>query len=215
MNMKPEEIIDVFSSFRQECPLDTYGLPFESPLPVEEKLSETLPIVRGLPAGELKILRASIDLHLAVLLNRYARRMASAAVCKKKNELVQCALIAISLDNNLLDERDVYRTGALIIDCIRRRNLDPTLCFDNDLAIAHENRRALLTRQLKTAPQYMRSLQAMKFGVVGTETDFTYVDHMFDSPVAIDVELLNKTIDDLVSDASMNKTNETKGSNET
>jgi hypothetical protein len=192
--MTLERAISAFSIFRRECQIDTYGLPFEQFLPFEQDLVEVLPGVRELPTGDLGVLRESIDLHMAVLLNQYARRMANATVRKQNNKLVECALIAVSLDKDLLDDRDLYRTSTLIIDCIRRRhlNLDPISCFDAHLVLATENRRAFLKWHLTTAPDFMRSLRSMGFGVIGNENDFKYVDQMFQS-LAIDLDLLRKT----------------------
>ncbi len=203
--MRLNEITGVLSRFREECLIEKYGLPFERMVPIEEELGRVLRGTTQLTAGELKALRGSVDLHLAVLLSRFARRMASAAVYMRKDDFIQSALVAVSLDNDLLDDRDVYRTGALILDSIRRRKLDASLMLDKYLKSATDRRRSLLARQWRTAPEYMRSLRAMKFRIVEDETEFTYVDELFTSPADINTELLDKTIDQLGRERGINE----------
>lgn len=195
--MTYDDICKALTTFKRECASESYGLPFQGMLTIENQLVSALPSVLALTETELTKLRESVDLQLAVLLNRFSRRMANAAVSLKDDALVRCALIAISLDHNLLDERDLFRTGTLILDCCRRRGLEPKLLFTTFLAGATENRQALLLRQISTAPDYMRSLRAMKLGVVQTDDEFKYIDQMFDLPNAFDRELVNKTISDL------------------
>ncbi len=195
--MTSDDICDLLSTFRHECEIKTYGLPFEAMLTIEEQLIAALPSIHELTERESTQVRESVDLHLAVLLNRFSRRMANAAVSLNDDALVRSALVSISLDQDLLDERDLYRTGALILDCCRRRGLTPKSLYSTFLAGATENRKALLMRQLSTAPAYMQSLRAMKFGVVQSNGEFKYVDQMFDSPSAIDHESVNKAISDL------------------
>jgi len=192
--MTSDDICELLSTFRHECAIETYGLPFEAMLTIEEQLIAALPSVHGLTERELTQIGEFVDLHLAVVLNRFSRRMANAAVSLNDDALVRCALVSISLDQDLLDERDLYRTGALILDCCRRRNLTPKSLYSTYLAEATENRKALLMRQLSTAPNYMRSLRAMKFGVVQSHGEFKYVDQMFDSPSMINHESVNKAI---------------------
>jgi hypothetical protein len=178
MKLEIDNINDLFSRFRRDYIVAEYDLPFESFVSIEKKLGEALQELLIVTALELKSIRESIDLHLAVLLNHYSRRMASAAVRENRNDLVAQALLAISLDDSLLDDRDVYRTGALIIDCCQRLNLDPTKCFEHNSILATDRRKSLLNRQLSSAPEYMRSLRSMKFGIVDDEAGFKYVDHL-------------------------------------
>ena len=193
-SMTLHEFMSVLSRFRQGCHFEQYDLPFEEFLPAEEEMRFVLPKVVQLDTGAFATLRASIDMHLAVLLNRFARRMANAAVQLNNDDLVCVALVGVSLDNDLLDDRDVYGTGALIIDSLSRRNLDASTLFTRYLSLATENRRALLTRQLKTAPSYMRSLRSMGFGVVESGAFFKYVDQLFESPVHIDTKAVDNAI---------------------
>lgn len=179
--MTSDDICQLLSTFRDECAIETYRLPFETILTIEEQLVAALPSVRGLSEKEIANVHAFVDLHLAVLLNRFSSRMVNAAISLNDDALVECAIVALSLDRDLLDQRDVCRTGALIIDCCNRCGLTSKSLYMNYLTSATESRKALLLRQCSTAPGYMRSLRAMKFGVVHSRGKFKYIDHMFDS----------------------------------
>lgn len=194
--MNSDRICDLLTTFSQECITEEYGLPFETMRRIETQLVDALPAVLTLTERESRKIRDAVDLQLAVLLSRFSRRMANAAVTLSDEALVRIALVAISLDQDLLDERDLYRTGALILDCCGRIGCTPEVLYSDCLTAASENRKALLVRQLQTAPGYMRSLRAMKFSVVQSESQFKYVDQMFESPL-IDNRVVNKVIAEL------------------
>lgn len=106
-------------------------------------------------------------------------RSASAAVRDNGGISIKSALRAISLDADLLDPRDVYRTGVIFIDCINRLQLNAIDVYEENLMWATEGRRGTLMWQLRGAPNYMRNMQSMEMGVAQNEYGFTYVDNLF------------------------------------
>lgn len=197
MSNQVEAILKALLEFRRQCPISTYGLPFDEPLPIEIALKNIWPRIQSLSSSDLKVLRSQIDLHYAVLFNCYAQRMASAAVRACSKATLLDALAAISMDENLLDDRDLYRTGVIFIDCSNRCKLDARSLYRDGLKLATDARRSLLERQLLSAPSYMRSLRSMGIVAQDDGARFTYVDNLFKWPTPIDKKRLDETVEEL------------------
>jgi hypothetical protein len=139
----------------------------------EARLSEAWGEFELLTSHEWSEIRTSIDQHLAGMLLVYGMRMATLSVREGNPIRVSHGLMALVLDQDLLDQRDVLCDAALLYDASTRLNVSPEALFRRSANYASSQRSSLLLQYL-TAPDYMKSAESMGFDVVTTEEGFTY-----------------------------------------
>jgi hypothetical protein len=172
-------IINSLASFSRSVVFEELSFDTPIPGPMDSSLSTIWPLIESLSNLELDAVRKTIDLEVAAKLLGYAERMAVIALRRQDLLAVMHGLYALSLDEDILDGRDILRAGVLFVDVCERYNNNPSIVFKDGLRFATLRRRDLLLETLLNGPPYMRNLKAMKLRVAESNDGLRYIDDLF------------------------------------
>lgn len=142
-------------------------------LDFEEQLSNRWTDFELLTGADWIDIRASIDQLLAGNLLVYGMRMAFLSVRSKKELGIWHGLMALVLDNDLLDYRDVLTIATLLYDGATLLGVCPDGLFQRAMLHATTRRSELLKGYL-TAPSFTKSVESKGFERRGSGQDFVY-----------------------------------------
>lgn len=143
-------------------------------LTCENELSTIWEDFTSLSDRELLELRSRVDLELASLLLTYAGRNAILAVRDHDKQRLRDAAMALTVDADRLDYRDILVTATLVYDAATRIGEDPEMIFRQTLTYATPDRKRLISEWLR-APEFTKSIQSKGFDAIGVGERFTYV----------------------------------------
>jgi hypothetical protein len=144
--------------------------------PAEEELATTLNQVNLLTPSEWQAIRARVDKRLAGKLLTFAFRMASRALQAKNEGLIYSGVVAIILDNDLLDPRDIYMVSSVLFDAGERIGVPPDGSFRRATQFATERRRNVIVKGFLSGPPYMKAIKSMGMYLV-EEGSLAYYQH--------------------------------------
>jgi hypothetical protein len=123
---------------------------------------------------ELNAIRERIDLDLGAKLIAFGLRMASAALESGAADLVKAGVLALTLDKDEVDERDVYVALAVLYDAGSRLHLAVDDMFRSATAHATCLRRSVIEDGFLKGPEYMKSLSSMGVTLQESPSGFVY-----------------------------------------
>lgn len=139
-------------------------------LPIEGELAVKAVAFAHLQPDERHAVRSGIDSKLAARLAAFSLRMATNAVGSRNESYLISGALVLTMDNDVLDPRDVYVVLAVLSDAGDRLSLrfDETLRSVANLATAQ--RQTVIVNGFVQGPSYMRNLKSM--GVEFEEAQF-------------------------------------------
>jgi len=164
-------VLEIFAETVQYDLFDCHEAPL--PLPVETAVSNSWRLFESLSDEERTKVRARLGRHWPVKLLAYAMRMAILAVRNNDNASLCVGAMALVVDDNRLDDRDVLRVLSVLHDAGIRIGAAP------DAIIARVGRfatreRSSLFRSFLDGPRYMKSIHSMGFEAEGAADTFVY-----------------------------------------
>ncbi len=147
-------------------------------LPVESDLAAALPHFAELGESERAAIRERINSRLAAKLAAFALRMGAMALRERSVAKLRSGAIALTLDADVLDYRDVYRTLAVLCDAASRISAP----FDEMMEqVAHHatSERASIINGYLLGPDYMRSIKSMGISLRDTAAGPMYETRRF------------------------------------
>lgn len=138
---------------------------------VEAELAVCMPLFAQLADDAWQQARTLIDLDLAAKLAAFSMRMAAAAVDSGDCSLLKSGIIAIALDKDVLDPRDVYTMLTILHDAATRLSAPFEEMCRCVAPFATTQRAQIILDGFLSGPEYMRSLRSM--GVEFVQTDNT------------------------------------------
>ena len=174
-----EDLLTLLNSFDESVQFEEYNMfncsnvgPITD---VEIRLSESLATANPIAEDDLNAIRDRIDLDLGAKLIAFSLRMASAAVKQESHDFITAGAAALTLDNDEIDDRDIYVVMAVLHDAGSRLDLAMEDVFR--LAATHAtSRRQAVLNGFNSGPDYMKSLSSMG---VQIQDDDTYTVSMF------------------------------------
>lgn len=174
--------LEVLRNFHDRVGGDRYDMSichtFHFPLEPEEILTKSWELYESLCDKERVALRAELNLSLASVLLTYSVRVAGLAVRLHDASLPYFGVIALTVDDHFLDERDVSRVSCVLYDSARRLDLSPEAVFSRAMQFAADRRRGTLEYYFRSSPDYMKVLRSMGFEAVDADDGFFYRDRM-------------------------------------
>ena len=131
------------------------------PLDFETALSVVWDDIEQLDDQDWTELRSFVDYNYAWQLRTYAARMATLAVREKDSTFVRYGLLALVLDNDLQDYRDVLIVCSVIYDAATRIGENPEGLFHRVARLAAPRRKGLLEGFVV----HPRSVESMGFHI--------------------------------------------------
>jgi len=128
---------------------------------VEIQLAESLSDKEVTTPETVHAVRACIDYDLGARLIAFSLRMASAALQFGSAELVTAGTVALALDDDQVDERDVWLCLAVLHDAGSRLQQDMNSILQHAASLATPRRRLAILNAFGEGPEYMRSLSSM------------------------------------------------------
>lgn len=126
--------------------------------------------------SERVVIRERVDSDLGAKLVAFSIRMATAALQNNWADLVKAGVLALTLDDNVLDDRDIYVALAVLNDAGTRLSIPTDDVFVNATKHATTRRQAAIGKGFVDGPKYMRSLSSMG---VQLKEDHIYSVSMF------------------------------------
>ena len=135
----------------------------------EERMALALPAVADMPPEDRARMREAVDYFVMCRLLLLSMRLSSAAVQRMCAELLFPAALALTLDNDIADPRDVYMALAIICNASARVGVDADQIITGASKCGTPERAALMVGYLREA-DYVRSLRGVGVEFVdGTE----------------------------------------------
>ena len=175
----PERLLDALNSFDASHSFERYNMfncdKVGSLSAVENELAFAL-VQSYLSDDEATAIRERVNLDLGAKLVAFAIRMASAALQNNATDMVESGVVALTLDDDVLDDRDVYVALAVLDDAGRRLSVATDEVILRATKHATPRRQAVIERGFVEGPKYMRSLTSMG---VELQDDNSYSVNMF------------------------------------
>jgi hypothetical protein len=171
MSNERDICIAALHAFDSNTSLDDYnffGAHLLEPLPleVESMLCESWPDFRLLGSDDWSALREKAVLETAAKLLAYSLRMATLAVRSQSVSAISWGTMALVVDPDLLDIRDVYRVLCALHDAAGRLDADPSGPMRECALFATPSRRSSITDGFLRGPDYMKNLASMKMSTI-------------------------------------------------
>lgn len=166
--------IDALSKLREALTHRDYSMRrHDALLDFEIHLSKTWDEFRTLTSVEWTELRSFLDSTFATALLIYSMRMSMLAVRNRDEGLLHNAVMALTVDDHLVDDRDTQIIATLVYDAATRIGCDPEALFRAALRYTTAHRRRLLESFLG-GPSYLKCITSMGYEAVETELGFVY-----------------------------------------
>ncbi len=148
-------------------------------LEVEEALARSLLGFIALSEADRAAVRTRVSADLAAKLAAFSLRMASIGLQERKHLYLHSGVIAVALDSDLLDPRDVYVVLAALSDAAVRISspLDDTIKQVSRYCTAQ--RAKIMVDGFLSGPDYMRSIRSMGIELQRFGSKEVYVMHLF------------------------------------
>jgi hypothetical protein len=141
--------------------------PYSVLRPVEERFAAVSPTIEGISMDEWALVRDGVNYALAYTLFGLSIRMASAAVRQSNSFLLWPAILALILDKDYLDPRDVYVALTVLWDASARLGTQAEEVIGRASKIATAQRARVLDAYLG-AGDFVRSLKSMGVDLINT-----------------------------------------------
>ena len=178
-----KDCLAVLEAFDSELPFEAYNMfgchKLTEPLAIEEELAAVLPGFEGLDESERTTIRSRINVDLAAKLAALGLRMATMALRKRDRSYLLAGAVALTLDADVLDPRDVYLVLAVLFDAGTRLSypLDDTL-----KTVARHGtprREKVIVDGFVLGPDYMKSIESMGVDLEETPQGPVYKVRLF------------------------------------
>lgn len=177
----PKKLLDALNNFDAACKFERYNMfnchQVGSMTLVEAELASAL--TKGeLSEDETTEIRERVNSvsDLGAKLVAFSIRMATAALQNDSVDLVKAGVVALTLDDNVLDDRDIYVALAVLNDAGTRLSVATDEVFLEATMHATPRRQAAIGKGFVEGPKYMRSLSSMG---VELQDDNIYSVNMF------------------------------------
>ncbi len=150
----------------------SHELPFL--LEVEEDLSVWMPRFESFDEQARKRIREMVSLELAAKFLTFSLRIATFSIRTSNLEFILSGALALVVDDDLLDFRDVLRVTCVLYDAGVRLKCKPDAFLQRAAAVATPMRSSLLRENFLGGPDYMKSIRSMGFEAVDGPDGFYY-----------------------------------------
>ena len=127
----------------------------------EIELAKSLTTAERTTEQDSNQIRERINLNLSAKLVAFSLRMASSALHSRASEFIEAGVLALTLDKDEIDDRDVYIALAVLNDAGSRLGLAMDDIFRSATTHATSRRRSVIENGFVEGPAYMRSLSSM------------------------------------------------------
>jgi hypothetical protein len=145
----------------------------------EKRFADTLECFGDIPTHDWAAIRREVDLKLSAKLLAFAVRMASAAAREGEDHFLKSGFMALVLDNNVIDERDIYLVACILGDAAHRLGVSVDAMIRSTALFATNERSTILRNGFLRGPSYMRSLKSMGVELIDTPDGLAYRVNLF------------------------------------
>lgn len=177
-----KDCLDALTKLREALMNSNYSIwRHEGILDSELEVSGTWDDFESLSSDEWAELRCLVDSTTATALLIYSMRMSMLAVRGRDEGLLRNAVMALIVDDHVVDDQDTQARAALVYDAATRIGADAEALFRTAILYATRGRRQLLEGYLR-GPTYVNSIRSMGYEGVETGLGFVYRLRLDDLP---------------------------------